>query len=381
MAGGGVMTTLQPVVTTGVVVPGRSGDRGGGSAGLLAQPAVVVSSLSYRYGSLSPRALKRRARLAAKRGEALGGQREWAVQEVSLKVSAGSRAALLGPNGSGKSTLLKVLCTALGLGDQGEVTVAGHDLRTQPDAVRRVLGVVFQHPAVDGKLTVQENLRLHGRLYGVPRAALGSRVDHWLTRFEVADRRGDLVETLSGGLRRRVELAKAMLSEPRVLLLDEPSTGLDPTARRELTAVLDDVQRTEGVTSVLSTHLIDEASASDWVVVMDAGRVVREGTPGSLCEAMGGRVLRVEVSGEADPAAVAAELGEVFGAGGDADAKVQGGLALPTVRGREVVWARADASGLVTGVLDRLGRRCVGVRVGPPGLDDVYFAATGTALT
>ncbi|MBI4579177.1 MAG: ABC transporter ATP-binding protein, partial [Planctomycetes bacterium] len=176
-----------------------------------------------------------------------------ALREVGFRVEPGEIFALLGPNGGGKTTLFRVLCTAM-TPTAGRAAVCGHDVQRQPDAVRRLIGVVFQEPSLDAKLTVRENLVHQGHLYGIQGGALSRRIDGMLDRFGLVDRARDRVETLSGGLARRVDLARGLLHQPAVLLLDEPTTGLDPQARWEFWRYLDACRRQDGLTALLTTH-------------------------------------------------------------------------------------------------------------------------------
>jgi ABC-2 type transport system ATP-binding protein len=203
-----------------------------------------------------------------------------ALAGVSLEVSAGEIVALLGPNGGGKTTLFRILATLL-RSDAGSAQIAGCDVNAEPAGARAALGVVFQSPSLDRKLTVMENLRHHGHLYGLRGNGLVEKSQYWLQRVGLTERAGDRVETLSGGLARRVEIAKGMLPGPRVLLLDEPSTGLDPAARRNLWEQLDGLRQRDGVTVLLTTHIMDEAQRCDRVIMLDRGRVVAAGTPGN----------------------------------------------------------------------------------------------------
>ena len=211
--------------------------------------ALDISALSHQYGDRA------------------------ALIDVTFWAEAGSIFTLLGPNGGGKTTLFRIVTTLLPTAP-GHVSVFGRDVVTEADDVRRLMGVVFQSPAVDSRLTVLENLRTHGHLYGLRGERLTSRIRDSLDLVSLADRADNLVGTLSGGLRRRVEIAKALLPEPKLLLLDEPSTGLDPGARRELWDHLEHLRRTLGTTVMLTTHLMDEAARSDRVAVLHEGRLV-----------------------------------------------------------------------------------------------------------
>jgi len=215
-----------------------------------------------------------------------------ALAGVSFDVRRGEIFALLGPNGGGKTTLFKILSTALSPSD-GTAKIMGFDIRAQANDVRRRIGIVFQNPSLDKKLTVLENLRYHGQLYGLRGKELTDRVNEMMDRLMVADRAGDLVEKLSGGLARRVELAKGLLHRPEVLILDEPSVGLDPGARRDLWMYLMKLREKEGVTILVTTHLVDEGDRSDRVLVLNLGQVVAFGTPESLKKEIGGDVIAI----------------------------------------------------------------------------------------
>jgi ABC-2 type transport system ATP-binding protein len=200
--------------------------------------------------------------------------------------------AVLGPNGSGKSTLFRILSTVMAP-TAGEVTVLGLDLRKQRQAIRHHIGVVFQHPSLDKKLTARENLQHHGHLYGLRGSDLGQRISETLARVGMSARSEELVETLSGGMQRRVELAKCLLHRPRLLILDEPSTGLDPGARREFTSYLHQLRDNDGVTVLLTTHILDEAEQCNRIAIMDQGHLVAMGTPMELKREIGGDIISV----------------------------------------------------------------------------------------
>lgn len=234
-----------------------------------------------------------------------------ALIDLSLSIAAGELFALLGPNGSGKSTLFKVLCTLIprqsgavhyDFGD-GPVPIE------QPFAIRPHLAVLFQSPSLDKQLTAYENLRHHGHLYGLQGGDLKTRIDQVLARFGLADRRDDYVKTLSGGLQRRVELAKALLTRPRLLLLDEPSTGLDPAARLDVHSALSSARQQDNVTVLLTTHLMDEAERADRVAILDQGRLVACDTPAALKSQLSGDVLTLASN---DPLALQYALRERF---------------------------------------------------------------------
>ncbi len=212
-------------------------------------PALSVEAVSYRYGDRQ------------------------ALDAVSFAVTTGEIFGLLGPNGGGKTTLFRLIATLLPL-QQGEIRLFGHAVSTQPAVVRHQLGVTFQSPSVDIRLTVTENLRHHGQLYGMHGPALRTAMDRVLAGLGLQDRQHALVETLSGGLKRRVEIAKSLLPGPQFLLLDEPSTGLDPGARLDLWEVLTRLQREQGVTVLVTTHLMDEAERCDRLAILDRGRIV-----------------------------------------------------------------------------------------------------------
>lgn len=208
------------------------------------------------------------------------GERE-SLRGLGFSVAPADLFALLGPNGGGKTTLFRIISTLIAP-TSGTLEVFGVDVVKRPSQARRSMGVVFQSPAVDPWLTVLENLRHHGYLYGMSGAALGRGVERALERFGLSPRAGDRVGTLSGGLRRRVELAKALLPEPPLLVLDEPSSGLDPTARRELLQELRRLRDDAGTTIVLTTHMIEEAAVADRVGILHEGRLVAIGSPADL---------------------------------------------------------------------------------------------------
>ncbi len=280
-----------------------------------------------------------------------------ACDDIGLEVEPGAVHGVLGPNGSGKSTLFKVLCTAYPI-QRGTVSVFGEDLATRVDAIRSMLGVVFQSAALDGQLTVEENLICAGNLFGLRGGPLRARVAEVAEWAGVRDRAADRVAALSGGLRRRVEIAKALLPAPRLLLLDEPSTGLDPGARIDLWRLL---RASAGLTVLFTTHLMDEAEQADGITILTEGRVVAAGRPADLVQEVGGVVL--EASCE-EPEAVAARVEEVLGVA-------------PVIVGRALRVESPDAHRMVGPLVDALGSRLARVSVSHASLEDVYIRKTG----
>jgi ABC-2 type transport system ATP-binding protein len=286
-----------------------------------------------------------------------------ALAEVTLAVREGELFGLLGPNGSGKTTLFRILSTLLPP-SSGFARIGGADVVGEPMKVRHHLGVVFQSPALDPQLTVAENLRCAGHLYGLGGADLAERLRAAAGALEVSDRLGDRVQTLSGGLQRRVEIAKSLLPRPRVLLLDEPSTGLDPAARDGLRAVLEKLRRERGVTVVMTTHLLDEAGRCDRVAILHRGRVVACDAPEVLRGAGGAEVAVLSGS---DPAALARRVRETFGW----PVSVRGARVRVEVPGGGGASARLVAA--LAGAADT-------VTVGRPTLEDVFLQRTGETL-
>ena len=298
-------------------------------------PAIEVRGLTARYGD---------------RAALLG---------VDLTVAPGERVALLGPNGAGKSTLLAVLAT-LHPPAGGTARLGGVDVAAAPHAARRRLGVVFQGPSLDRRLTAEENLRLLGRLYGLSGGALGARVQEALAATGLAERRRDRVAILSGGLARRLELARALLTRPDVLLLDEPTGGLDPAARADLWAALAAASE-QGPAVLYATHQGEEAERAHRVLVFDQGRVVAEGDPGTLKAAVGGDVIVLECD---DAPALADELRAAFGG--------------PVVAvGGEVHVERERAHELVPRLVESVPGRIRSLMLRRPTLEDVFVHFTG----
>ena len=290
-------------------------------------------------------------------------QQRQALDNISFDVSCGEIFGLLGPNGSGKTTLFRILSTLMPV-TTGTVRILGHDLATEVKAIRNLLGVVFQHPGLDAKLTVVENLRHHGHLYGLAGKTLRHRISELLERFGVSDRATERVEVLSGGLQRRVEIAKALLHSPRVLLLDEPTSGLDVTARRQLSDYLSVLAQTQNMLVLLTTHLLDDAEACDRVGILDVGKLVALGAPDVLKTQIGGDVVLIE---SMDNENLSTTIAERFGV---STLLTDSQLRIECERGHE----------FVRDVVAAFPEKIQSVRFGKPTLEDVFIKLTGNSF-
>ncbi|MYB93198.1 ABC transporter ATP-binding protein [Candidatus Poribacteria bacterium] len=287
-------------------------------------------------------------------------QQRQALDNVSFDVSCGEIFGLLGPNGSGKTTLFRILSTLMPV-TSGTVRILGHDLATEVKAIRNLLGVVFQHPGLDAKLTVVENLRHHGHLYGLAGKTLHHRISELLERFGLSDRAKERVEILSSGLQRRVEIAKALLHSPRVLLLDEPTSGLDVTARRQLSDYLGTIAQTENILVLLTTHLLDDAEACNRVGILDIGRLVALGEPDELKNRVGGDVILIESTDNETLGIAIAERFRVSTIFADNHLRIE------CKRGHE----------FVRDVVATFPDEIQTIRFGKPTLEDVFVKLTG----
>ena len=295
-----------------------------------------------------------------------------AVDGVSLRVEAGEVVGLLGPNGSGKSTLFKVLATLLPP-TGGAARVFGHDVAGDRLAVRRHLAVVFQQPALDKELTGRENLVCHGKLYGLSGPELKQKVAGLIDAVGLADRADEPTKRLSGGMRRRMEIAKGLLTDPPLLLMDEPTSGLDPAARRQVWELLDRLRRrlARPPTVLVTTHLMDEAGLCERLILLDAGKVVAQGTPQALVERMGGDVVTLVPERAGDAEALSQRVTAEFGIDPDSVQKGGGVVRIERASGHE----------LLSEVMAR--RTELAVReasVGRPTLEDVFLRLTGRGL-
>jgi ABC-2 type transport system ATP-binding protein len=283
-----------------------------------------------------------------------------ALDNVSFEVRAAEIFGLLGPNGSGKTTLFRILSTLM-LPTDGRALILEHDAARDSTQVRREIGVVFQAASVDGKLTAAENLRHQGHLYGLSGHALKQRIAEMLRRVGLAERAQDRVETLSGGQQRRVELAKGLMHHPSVLLLDEPSTGLDPGARRDLWLYLRMLRDQEQVTVVVTTHLMEEAEHCDRLAILNEGKLVALGTPAALKRQIGGEVIVMETNA---PESLARRITERFG--GPCNV-IDGKVRLEREHGHR----------FVTDVVESFPGEIDAISVSKPTLEDVFIDRTG----
>jgi ABC-2 type transport system ATP-binding protein len=286
-----------------------------------------------------------------------------AVDDVSFDVTRGEIFGFLGPNGAGKSTTIKMLCTLV-KPTGGTASVAGHDIRREQGAVRRNIGLVFQDPTLDQYLTAEQNLQMHAELYGVPRSALAERMTQVLEMVGLADRRSSLVSTYSGGMRRRLEIARGLLHAPHVLFLDEPTVGLDPQTRSSIWRYINDLRRREDITIFLTTHYMDEAEYCDRIAIMDHGRIVVLDTPEALKAAVGQD--RVQITTVDDEAALAA-LDTQFGIAG-------------TFAEGQLTFSVPSGEQFVPRLFAELGVAIRSVSVSRPSLDDVFMSHTGTTI-
>ncbi|GAA1879028.1 ATP-binding cassette domain-containing protein [Actinomadura bangladeshensis] len=286
-----------------------------------------------------------------------------AVRGIDFTVRPGEIFGFLGPNGAGKSTTINMLCTLL-RPSGGTARVAGRDVVTERDTVRRNIGLVFQDPTLDGYLSGEQNLRFHAELYGVPRAVTGDRIRQVLEMVNLWDRRGDLVQTFSGGMKRRLEIARGLLHSPRVLFLDEPTVGLDPQTRASIWEYIRRLQRAEEITIFMTTHYMDEAEFCERIAIMDSGRIVALDTPEALKAGVGEDRIRIRT--DDDEAAIAA-IGDRFG------------LAAVVSEGA-VTFSVASGEAFVPRLFAELGVPIRSVNVARPSLDDVFMSFTGSTI-
>ena len=286
-----------------------------------------------------------------------------AVRGIDFEVTRGETFGFLGPNGAGKSTTISMLCT-LARPSGGSARVAGLDVVRERDSVRRNIGLVFQDTTLDNYLSAEQNLRLHAELYGMPREAVAPRMRTVLEMLQLWERRDSLVGTFSGGMKRRLEIARGLLHSPRVLFLDEPTIGLDPQTRSSIWSYISTLAREQDITIFLTTHYMDEAEYCDRIAIIDQGRIVALDTPEALKESVGKD--RVQIRTDDDRAAIVA-LRERFGI----EAQIAEG---------EVTFGVGEGEQFVPRLFSELGQPIRSVSVARPSLDDVFMSYTGTTI-
>ena len=303
----------------------------------IAEPAIRVDTVSKRYG------------------------RTLALDSVSFDVRDKELFALLGPNGAGKTTMLHILCTIL-RPDSGQALISGFDVTRHPLAARQRLGIVFQEPSLDDRLTVAENLELHGLVFGVPRQLRRRRIEEMLALVELADWAKKPVRTLSSGMKRRLEIARALIHDAEILLLDEPTVGLDAQTRERIWAYLRRLRAERDITVVVTTHYIEEVESCDRVCIIDGGKVLALDAPEALKKAHGQTLVRLTPASPADRAAIIARYGD----------------RLSGPQGGELT-LRSDEA-FVASFLAEFGTRITALRIEVPSLETVFLSLTGRDL-
>jgi ABC-2 type transport system ATP-binding protein len=316
--------------------PAGAGQQGNGSN---PQPVISVAGLTKRYGEVE------------------------AVRGIDFEVTRGETFGFLGPNGAGKTTTIKILCT-LANATTGTARVAGYDSGADRDAVRRNIGLVFQDTTLDTYLTAEQNLRFHAELYGVPKPAVAPRMRQVLDMVGLWDRKDSLVSTFSGGMKRRLEIARGLLHAPHVLFLDEPTVGLDPQTRSSIWAYINELKSREDITIFLTTHYMDEAENCDRIAIIDHGKIVAIDTPAALKASIGKD--RVQIRTADDTAAIAALAG-TFGI----EAAVREGA---------VTFSVASGEQFVPRLFSEFSVPIQSVSVSRPSLDDVFMSYTGNTI-
>jgi ABC-2 type transport system ATP-binding protein len=302
-----------------------------------AVPEVAIDGVTKRYG------------------------RTLALDDVSLAVRRNELFALLGPNGAGKTTLLHILCTIL-KPDSGTARIGGIDVVARPLQARRSLGVVFQEPSLDDRLTVYENLNFHGLVYGVPAARRKSRIDEMLHLVELADWRDSLVRTLSAGMKRRLEIARALIHDARVLFLDEPTVGLDAQSRGRLWQHVQALRQKRDLTVIVTTHYIEEMESCDRVCIIDHGHILTNDTPAALKIAHGQQLIRVVANDEPTAAEIVAAYPDL------------------AHRNDTEIVIKSSGEAFAEALLSQFGGRIRRFIVEDPTLESVFLSLTGREL-
>lgn len=286
-----------------------------------------------------------------------------AVDEISFTVNEGEVFGFLGPNGAGKTTTINILCTLLSA-TTGTASIAGFDCAKNPDEVRTAIGIIFQDTTLDTGLTAYENLKFHAYLYNLDHALTERRIDEMLDVVELQSRKHDLIKNFSGGMKRRLEIARGLLHYPRVLFLDEPTIGLDPQTRNTIWEFISELRRRERITVFMTTHYMEEAENCDRIAIIDHGKIIAEGTPAKLKSVVRGDIIRLVTS---DNTRAIREIKERFNISAQEE---NGGLSLEAERGDE----------LVPKLIHALPVETRSVSIQKPTLNDVFLKLTGRTM-
>ncbi|MBI5681999.1 MAG: ATP-binding cassette domain-containing protein [Deltaproteobacteria bacterium] len=286
-----------------------------------------------------------------------------AVDGISFEVMQGESFGFLGPNGAGKTTTINILCTLLSA-TNGTTIVNGYDCAKNPSDVRASIGLVFQELTLDNDLTAYENLKFHCYLYNMPRKKAEERIDEILNVVDLYDRKDDLVKRFSGGMKRRLEIARGLLHRPKVLFLDEPTLGLDPQTRQNIWAFINNLQKQENITIFMTTHYMDEAEVCDRIAIIDHGKIIVIGTPDELKKKIKGDTLYIKTS---DDAKSIQEIESTFGL---KPAKLQDGIALNVDSGDK----------FIPRLFEGIGTEILSINLKKPTLDDVFVNLTGREI-
>jgi ABC-2 type transport system ATP-binding protein len=286
-----------------------------------------------------------------------------AVDDISFDVDEGTIFGFLGPNGAGKTTTINILCTLLSP-TSGNASIAGHDCMGEPSEVRKAIGIVFQDSTLDKDLTAYENLMFHARLYNVPKSEMKERIHEALMFVDLNDRKDDLVKKFSGGMKRRLEVARGLIHRPRVLFLDEPTLGLDPQSRANLWEFITELPRRHKVTIFMTTHYMEEAEVCDRIAIIDNGRIIVSGTPDELKKTVGGDVVSITTTD--NPIA---------------RKEIESLLKLDVAeKGNELYMTCSRGETCIPELIRSLGDKVLSVKVQRPTLNDVFLKLTGKTI-
>ncbi len=288
-----------------------------------------------------------------------------AVNEVSFEVAPGEVFGFLGPNGAGKSTTISMLCTLLPP-TSGTATVNGFDINTQKNSVRASIGLVFQDPSLDDRLTARENLEFHAVVYHVPKSIRQERIDEVMNMVMLTDRIDDRVNTFSGGMKRRLEIARGLLHYPRILFLDEPTIGLDPQTRNYIWSYIENLRKRTEITIFLTTHYMEEAEHCDRIAIIDQGRIIALDTPAALKNGIGGDVIKLKTEDDDEALALITEMHPGISFMNDPECRV----CFKMEKGEE----------FIPRLIEELGTRIISVSLHKPTLDDVFLKLTGKEI-